>query len=108
MDNSQASVIPSPVATSVEDRRRSERVDQHVNAWVSGESTDRSSRGQSVTVTDISLHGVGFHDAQKHYRPGSTHWLIVNGGAMRLSTRIKVVSCRDLEDGGFQVGAAFF
>lgn len=110
VDNSQSttSVNHSSASTSVEDRRRSERVDQRVPGWVSGESSDRSSRGRTVTITDISMGGVGFHDPTTHYRVGSTHWLVVNGGAMRMSTRIKVVSCRDTDEGGYFVGASFF
>ncbi len=95
-------------ATSVDDRRRSERVGQRIPGWISGESSNRSSRGQAVVVTDISMHGVGFHDAANYYRIGSTHWLVVNGGAMRMSTRVKIVSCRDTDEGGYYVGATFF
>lgn len=91
---------------AVDDRRRSERVGQRVPGWVSG--ADRSSRGQSVTVCDMSMHGIGFHDPATRYRVGTTHWLVVNGGALRVSTRIRIVSCRDGEEGGYYVGAAFF
>lgn len=109
MDNtqSQLQVIDGPAsASAAEDRRRSERVDQRVPGWVSG--ADRSSRGQNVTVSDMSMHGVGFHDPANRYRIGSTHWLVVNGGALRVSTRVKIVSCRESTEGGFYVGASFF
>lgn len=79
---------------------------QRVPGWVSG--ADRSSRGQSVTVCDMSMHGVGFHDAKNFYRVGASHWLVVSGGTLRISTRVKIVSCRESEDGGFYVGASFF
>lgn len=104
---SQTQLVSGPTSTSaVDDRRRSERVDQRVPGWVSG--ADRSSRGQNVLVCDMSMHGIGFHDPANRYRVGSTHWLVVNGGALRVSTRIKVVSCRERDDGGFYVGASFF
>lgn len=109
VDNTQSSaVVTSNATTAVDDRRRSDRVDQRVPGWISGEVSDRSSRGQSVVITDISMHGVGFHDAANFYRVGSTHWLVVNGGAMRMSTRIRIVSCRDTDEGGYYVGASFF
>ena len=76
-------------------------------AWVSGESSDRSARGRDVAVVDLSDHGVGFRDGRGDYHIGATHWLIVNGTS-RLSTRIRIVSCRRNESGGYDVGAVFF
>jgi hypothetical protein len=90
------------------DRRRSERILQHLPAWVGGESSDRAARGRNVVVHDLSLGGVGFHDPAGTYRPGATHWLIVNGGPMRLSTRMRIITCRENPEGGYDVGAAFF
>ena len=104
-------LLPTPVMEPVpqpttEERRRSDRVSQRVPGWVSGD--DRSSRGQSVTVCDMSMHGVGFYDPANRYRVGARHWLVVNGGAMRLSTRVKIVSCREAEECGYYIGASFF
>ena len=76
--------------------------------WISGESHDRAARGRDVNVTDLSMHGIGFRDAVQSYRIGACHWLVVNGGAMRLSTRIRVISCRKNDAGGYDVGAKFF
>ncbi len=100
--------ISQNASTAVEDRRRSDRVDHRVPGWVSGDSADRSQRGNAVTVCDMSMHGVGFHDANNRYRIGSSHWLVVNGGAFRVSTRVKIVSCRDTDERGYYVGASFF
>ena len=108
MDNNINQPSVSDSAASVEDRRRSERVDERMPGWISGESNDRSAKGSAVMVVDMSMHGVGFHDAAHHYRVGSTHWLVVNGGAMRMSTRVKIVSCRESDEGGFYIGAKFF
>ncbi len=94
-------------ATAADDRRRSARIPQAIPAWISGESVERGSRGRNVVVGDLSVHGCGFRDADQPYRIGATHWLIVNG-VMRLSTRVKIVSCRENIDGGYEVGAAFF
>ena len=76
--------------------------------WVSGESHDRAARGRDVTVNDLSMHGIGFRDARSPYRIGACHWLVVNGSVMRLSTRIRIVSCRESDAGGYDVGANFF
>ena len=100
---------PSSPAALAEDRRRSERVAQQVPGWISGESTDRGAKGHKITVNDLSMHGVGFHDAgSTQYRRGASHWLVVVGGAMRMSTRVRIASCRPNPNGGFDVGAAFF
>jgi hypothetical protein len=95
-------------AASGSDRRRSERVATPMPAWVSGESHDRAARGRDVSVNDLSMHGIGFRDARTPFRIGACHWLVVNGGAMRMSTRIRIVSCRPSDLGGFDVGAVFF
>lgn len=90
------------------DRRRSERTAACTPAYVSGESHDRSARGRDVVVNDLSMHGVGFRDPKAAYRIGACHWLVMNGTAMRLSTRIRIVSCRENPAGGFDVGAKFY
>lgn len=103
-------VLPGLGATGLEDRRRSERVEQLVPGWVSGESSDRGAKGHRILVTDLSMHGVGFRDTSSNlpYRRGATHWLVVMGGAMRMSTRVRIASCRPNPEGGYDVGAAFF
>ena len=94
--------------TATTDRRKSDRVAHRVPAWVGGESSNRAARGRNVIVNDLSMGGVGFHDPLAPYRPGATHWMIVNGGPMRMSTRMRVVSCRENPEGGYDVGAMFF
>lgn len=96
--------------TAVEDRRRSERVEQSVPGWISGEQSDRSAKGHRILVTDLSMHGVGFRDTSSAlpYRRGASHWLVVMGGAMRMSTRVRIINCRPNPEGGWEVGAAFF
>jgi len=116
VDTTVALEAAAPVAATpplsadvAEDRRRSRRVTQRMPAWISGESGDRGDRGHTVTVGDLSMHGVGFHDpAEARYRAGATHWLVVSGGAMRLSTRVRIVTCRPNPAGGHDVGAVFF
>jgi hypothetical protein len=89
------------------DRRRSDRVAQCLPAWISGESVERGSHGRHIMVNDLSMHGIGFADPAQRYRPGATHWLVVNS-TVRLSTRVKIVSCRESPAGGYEIGAAFF
>lgn len=93
---------------SVADRRRSERTPQQLSGWVSGDTNHRSERGRHVTVTDLSMHGVGFTDAKQGYQIGAQHWIVVNGNSLRISTRLRVVSCRQNDEGAWVVGASFF
>lgn len=94
-------------AAPTDDRRRSERILAPMPGWISGESHDRSARGRDVSVVDLSEHGVGFRDPRGGYRVGAAHWLVVSG-TTRISTRIKIVSCRKNDSGSFDVGAMFF
>lgn len=93
---------------SVADRRRSERTAQQLPGWISGDTNHRNERGRQVTVTDLSMHGVGFIDAKQNYQIGARHWIVVNGNSLRISTRLRVVSCRQNDEGAWVVGAAFF
>jgi PilZ domain len=110
-----AHVSPSPDVAPIElaapvaaERRRSGRSKANLPGWVSADARDRQSRGGSVTVVDMSLHGIGFYDATRKYDIGALHWVVVSSDALRLSTRVRVVSCRPNPQGGYDVGAAFF
>ena len=77
-------------------------------AWLSDASGGRSaSSQQEVIVTDLSLHGVGF-TAPKKLARDDFHWIVIASDRMSLSTRLRVVSCRDNGAGAFEVGAEFF
>ena len=62
---------------------------------------------QPVVVTSLSMHGVGFA-APKRIEPGAAHWIVIATDRLHLSTRLKVVSVREREDGSCDVGAEFF
>ena len=104
----KAYLEPDSSNVAVADRRRSERVAAHVPGWISAECTDRGAKGRDITINDLSMHGVGFNDVSHKYRVGASHWLVINGGAMRMSTRIRIVGCRQNADGSFDIGARFF
>ena len=97
-----------PVIPDTVDRRRSEREERRVTAWLSDASGGRvASSQQEVLVTDLSLHGVGF-TAPKRVQKDDFHWIVIADGRLSLSTRLRVVSCRECPEGGFEVGAEFF
>lgn len=94
-----------PQATT--DRRRSFRQASQLPAWLSDQSGGRRPQQQKVTVTDMSLHGIGFVAADK-VELGATHWIVVASDQLHLSTRVRIVNCRAREDGAFDIGAEFF
>ncbi|HQY89345.1 MAG TPA: PilZ domain-containing protein [Tepidisphaeraceae bacterium] len=93
---------------AIDDRRRSERTAQKLPGWISGDTNHRNERGRNILVTDLSMHGVGFIDPTMNYQIGAKHWIVVNGNSLRISTRLRIVSCRQNEEGAYIVGAAFF
>jgi hypothetical protein len=90
------------------DRRRSSRQEQRVPAWLSDASGGSvASSQQQVMVTNLSLHGVGF-TAKKRIEQEDFHWIVIASDRLSLSTRVRVVSCRANDEGGFEIGAEFF
>jgi hypothetical protein len=97
-----------PTIPQTVDRRRSERTERQVTAWLSDASGGRAaSSQQQVQVINLSLHGVGF-TAPKRVAKEDAHWIVIASDCLSLSTRLRVVSVRENADGGFDVGAEFF
>jgi hypothetical protein len=99
----------APTLAPSQDRRRSAREMRRLDAWLSDSSGDGVLRQQQqVTVTSLSMHGVGF-TASKALEPGASHWLVIANDRLHLSTRLRVISVRERADGGgCDVGAEFF
>src|SRR5262249_17470697 len=97
-----------PVIPDAVERRRSEREERRVPAWLSDASGGRqASSQQEVMVPNSSLHGVGF-PAPRRLQKEDFHWIVIASDNLSLSTRLRVVSCRENPAGGFDVGAEFF
>lgn len=92
-----------------QERRRSDRVPQRTTAWLSSVNGGVTTGGRTVTVEDLSLHGVGFSTDQA-CAVGEKQWILITQGPMRLSTRVKIVSVRPAEDGSgtWFCGGEFF
>ncbi len=70
-------------------------------------SMDRfDEEGQMVEVFDLNLQGIGFRSPVA-METGGYHQILVMAGPLRLSSRLRVVSNRAYDDGGFEVGAEF-
>jgi hypothetical protein len=57
-------------------------------------------------VFDLTLQGIGFR-SHVTLETGGYHQILVMAGPLRLSSRLRVVSCRAYDQGGFEVGAEF-
>jgi ribosomal protein L3 len=95
-------------SASTADRRRSARQERVVPAWLSERAGGAGKSGQQqVTVTNLSLHGVGFR-SEKKIELGGAHWIVIATDTLHLSTRLRVVSCRERENNVFDIGGEFF
>ena len=110
-----ASTLPA-VAPGVpavgHDRRRSERVPQMIEGWMSsasgkGAKASAGSAGRRVFVRDLSLHGVGLV-SDKASEVGDRCWVLIHRGQLRLSTRVQIVACRRRDDGHYDIGGEFY
>src|SRR5436305_15062815 len=78
-----------PVIPDTVDRRRSERQERQVPAWLCDASGGRiASSQQQVIVTDLSLHGVGFI-APKRVQKDDPLWIVIASDRLSLSTRLR-------------------
>lgn len=102
-----AALASTTDAAPAVDRRRSVRRASNLPAWLSDQSGGRRPQQQRVTVTDMSLHGIGFVAAEK-VEVGATHWVVVAADQLHLSTRLKIVFSRQRPDGSWDVGGEFF
>jgi hypothetical protein len=94
--------------TAVSDRRRSARETRMAPAWLSEQSGSSARKNQQqVTVVDLSLHGVGFI-ASTALEVQAAHWIVIATGSLHLSTRLRIINCRQREDGTWLVGGEFY
>ena len=82
-------------------RREARRAARDATAQVYACGAEEHLFGKGVTITDLSLHGVGFISDQS-FVVGRTYGLEIHGNWMNLSSRVRVVACHE-----GQVGAEF-
>ena len=88
------------------DRRRSERKQHVVEAWIISPTATRQSERVEVTSVNISRHGVCFSSARA-IPPGSFYVIEVLMGEQKIVSEIRIVECRKDATGRFDVGAEF-
>jgi hypothetical protein len=95
------------VGDAVADRRRSQRQERATPAWLSAATGAAKGKGLNVIIRDLSLHGVGII-AERPLNKNDAHWIVIADQTLRLSTRLRIVSQRQREDGKWDVGGEFF
>jgi hypothetical protein len=87
------------------DRRRGNRQPLGASGLLTavGDAVDKQLQ---VFVLNVSLHGVGFR-APVYFRPGAMYQMRIGSGPLHLTSRLKIVSSREREDGTWDVGAKF-
>jgi hypothetical protein len=88
------------------DRRRSPRQTFVATAWLSAEAGS-CGKNHHIVVTDLSLHGLGFK-SDVVLEPDAIHWMVLEAGGLRASSRIRIASCREDGNGSFECGGEFF
>src|SRR5258708_31604453 len=85
----------TPISTA--DRRRSDRKTMRAVGKILASDAERHLHNRSVTVVDLSLHGVGFHSPDA-LLVGHLYGLQITSDWLNLSSRLRVVSCRQREN----------
>jgi hypothetical protein len=93
-----------PIAAA--DRRRSERKFLQAVARLTASGREPHLNGRTVTLIDLSLHGAGFQSPAP-LTVGTLYNLQISSDWLNLSSRVRVVSCRQREDQTWDVGAEF-
>lgn len=88
------------------DRRRSERRPLVVEAWLSSPTATDPMDRQEVMSVNVSRHGVAF-DRREALPVGTFHLIDLSMGEQRMRCEVRVMSCRKIDGGLFEIGAEF-
>ena len=88
------------------DRRRSERCPLVVDAWLSSPTAVNPQDREEVTSLNLSRHGVAF-DHRRELPIGTFHIIDLAMGEQRFRCEIRIMSCREVANGNFEIGAEF-
>lgn len=93
-------------AAQQSDRRRSLRKPHIAEAWIVSPTATRPEEKIEVTSMNLSRHGVGF-ELPNPLAQASFYVMEIAVGEQRLLSEVRIISCRKLEGGTYEVGAEF-
>jgi hypothetical protein len=103
-DNAGMAAIEPTITRS--ERRRSEREPFVFEAFIISPTATNPYERREVTSINLSRHGVAFDFTEPLAK--QTYFRIEIGmGGQKLISEIRIVSCRPIEDGMYQIGAEF-
>jgi len=88
------------------ERRRSERKEHVVEAWIISPTATKATERVEVTSVNISRHGVCFSLARA-IPTGAYYVIEVLMGEQKIVSEIRVIACRKDAGGFYDVGAEF-
>jgi hypothetical protein len=91
---------------SSKDRRRSERKEHLVQAWISSPTATDPSEKVEVKSVNISRHGVCF-SVSNAIPLGAFYVIEVMMDQQKIVSEVQIVDCRKAPTGQFDVGAEF-
>jgi hypothetical protein len=97
-----AKTLPLPP----KDRRRSQRKQHVVEAWIISPTATKASERLEVTSVNISRHGVCFSLARE-IPEGAFYVIEVLMGEQKIVSEIRVIDCRKDAAGRYDVGGEF-
>ena len=98
---------PTAIPQGLEkDRRRSERRPHIVEAFISSPTATDPMDRDEVNALNLSRHGVGF-DYDQPIPLGTFHVIDLDMGTQRMRIETRIMSCRKLENGRYEIGAEF-
>jgi PilZ domain len=92
--------------TKTDERRRSERKPYTVEAYIISPTATDPNQRKEVTSVNLSRHGLAFDFTEALAK--KTYWMIeIDMGDQRLISEIRIMACRAIENGLYQIGAEF-
>jgi hypothetical protein len=93
-------------AAAEADRRRSQRTPHIVEAWISSPTATDPKDREEVRSVNLSRHGVAF-EYRTDLPLGTFHVIEVALGENQMRTEVRIMYCRNMGDGSFEIGAEF-
>lgn len=92
--------------TKPSERRRSKRQPCSMEAFIISPTATNPYERREVSGVNLSKHGIAFAFVEPI--AADTYWLIEIGvGDQRLVSEVRIIDCRAIEDGLYQVGSEF-
>ena len=91
---------------SLSERRRSERQPYVVEAFIISPTATSEAERKEVTSINLSRQGIAF-DFEQPLAKKTYYRMEITLGGKKTVTEVKIVSCRPIEDGMYQIGAEF-